>query len=162
MKTTIRQAERDDIPTLVSIIGTAFKKVADRLGLKADNSGHHASNITDAWIIGDMDKGVRYFILEADGLPVGAATVGHVRPDSAYIGRLSVLPDYQGKGLGHKLLTYAIDRAAETGAGYVSIGVISDEEHLVKWYRRMGFTVNRRSTFEHFPFEVTMMRRELK
>ncbi len=42
------------------------------------------------------------------------------------------------------------------------MGVISDEQHLVDWYRRMGFTVNRRVTFEHFPFEITIMRKELK
>ncbi len=162
MNTTIRQAERDDIPALVAIIATAFKGAADRLGLTAENSGRHASNITDAWIIGDMDKGVRYFIIEADGLPVGAVTVEHPRPEVCYIGRLAVLPDYQGGGLGRKLLTFAIDEAAGSGADYASVGVISDEEHLVAWYRRMGFIVNRRSMFEHFPFEVTMMRRELK
>jgi ribosomal protein S18 acetylase RimI-like enzyme len=162
MDLKIREARREDIPTLVAIIGTAFRKVADRLGLAPDKDSKHASNITDAWITGDMDKGVRYFILEADGLPAGAVTVGQAHSGGAFIGRLSVLPDYQGRGVGHRLLTYAIEKAAETGAKYISIGVISDEKHLVDWYGRMGFTVNRRSKFEHFPFEVMMMRRELK
>jgi ribosomal protein S18 acetylase RimI-like enzyme len=162
MDTTIRLAERDDIPTLVTIIGTAFRKVADSLGLPLQEGSKHASNITDSWIVTDMDKDVRYFILEADGLPVGAVTVGHARPDVSFIGRLAVLPDYQGRGLGNKLLTYAIGKAAETGPRYISVGVISDEEHLIQWYRRMGFVVNRRAMYEHFPFEVTMMRLELK
>lgn len=162
MDTTIRLAERDDIPTLVAIIGIAFRKVADRLGLPLQEGSKHASNITDSWIVTDMDKGVRYFILQADGLPVGAVTVGHARPDVSFIGRLAVLPDYQGRGLGNKLLTYAIGKAAETRPRYISVGVISDEQHLVDWYRRMGFVVNRRVMFEHFPFEVTMMRLELK
>jgi ribosomal protein S18 acetylase RimI-like enzyme len=162
MKTVIRQAEQADIPMLVAVIGTAFKKAAERLGLPPQKDSKHASNITDSWITGDMDKGVRYFILEADGLPVGAVTVGHARPDASFIGRLSVLPDYQGRGLGNKLLAFAIEKAAETGARYISVGVISDEQHLVDWYKRMGFTVNRRTVFEHFPFEVTMMRKELR
>jgi ribosomal protein S18 acetylase RimI-like enzyme len=162
MDTRIRQAQTDDIPTVVRIIGTAFKKAAERLRLTPENSGKHASNITDQWVIEDMDEGVSYFIIEADGTPAGAVTVEHARPEVCYIGRLSVLPDYQGKGLGHELLTFAIGEAAKTGADYISLGVISDETRLIEWYGRMGFGVSRQIKFEHFPFEVTLMRRELK
>lgn len=162
METSIRLAERQDIPTLVAIIRTAFTTVADRLGLVQDDNSKHASNITEAWIVEDMDNGVWYYLIQADGTPVGAVTVQHARPEVCYIGRLSVLPGWQGRRLGEKLLTFAIERAAATGAQYASIGVITDEEHLVAWYRRMGFTVNRRVRFAHFPFEVTLMRRELK
>ncbi len=91
MKTAIRQAERADIPALVTVIGTAFKKAAARLGLPPREDSKHASNIADSWIADDMEKGVRYFILEADGLPAGAVTVGHARPDVSFIGRLSVV-----------------------------------------------------------------------
>jgi ribosomal protein S18 acetylase RimI-like enzyme len=162
MNTTIRQAQAEDIPTLVAIIRTAFKKAADRLGLTAENSGHHASSITDTWVIEDMDEGVRYFIIEEGGVPAGAVTMEHARPEVCYIGRLSVLPDYQGRGLGHELLAFAIREAAKTAADHASIGVISDEKRLIEWYVRMGFTTNRQIKFEHFPFEVTLMRRELK
>ena len=159
---TIRQADKNDIPALVAVIRAAFKQAAEHLGLPPDKDSRHASNITDAWIIEDMDKDVRYFIAETGGIPVGAVTVGHPKPDTSFIGRLGVLPNYQGRGLGRRLFTYAIDRAAETGADHISVGVISDEKHLVEWYKRMGFTVQRRARFEHFTFEVTMMRRELK
>jgi len=162
MEITIRQANRNDIPALAAVIRAAFKQAADRLGLPPDKDSRHASNITDSWIVEDMDKGVRYFIAEAGGIPVGAFTVGHPKPDTGFIGRLAILPEYQGRGLGRKLFTYAIDRAAETGADHISVGVISDEKHLVEWYERMGFTVKSRNRFEHFTFEVTMMRRELK
>jgi ribosomal protein S18 acetylase RimI-like enzyme len=162
MNITIRQADPADIPTLVAVISTAFKKVADRLGLPLDKDSEHASNITDSWVTKDMDKGVRYYIIEADGTAAGAVTVGHPKPDASFIGRLAVLPDFQGMGLGRKLFTHAIDKAAETGADHISVGVISDEKHLIEWYKRMGFRVNRRNRFKHFPFEVTMMRRELK
>jgi ribosomal protein S18 acetylase RimI-like enzyme len=158
----IRLAGPGDIPALVAVIRTAFKAVADRLGLPPDKDSGHASNITDEWVVNDMDDGVRYYIAEVDGIPAGAVTVGHPKPRASFIGRLAVLPEYQGKGLGRKLFTYAIDRAAETGADYISVGVVSEEKHLVEWYRRMGFTENRRVRFEHFTFEVTLMRRELK
>jgi ribosomal protein S18 acetylase RimI-like enzyme len=73
-----------------------------------------------------------------------------------------VLPEYQGRGLGRELLAFAIGEAEETGADYASLGVISDEKQLVEWYDRMGFKLNRQIKFEHFPFEVTLMRRELR
>lgn len=159
--TKIRPAGPGDIPVLVAVIGTAFRAVADRLGLPPDKDSKHASNITDEWIVSDMDNGVRYFIAEVDGIPAGAVTVGHPRPDASFIGRLAVLPDYQGRGLGRKLFTYAIDRAAETGADHISVGVISEEKQLVEWYRRMGFRINRRISYKHFAFEVTLMRRDI-
>jgi len=158
----IRQAEREDIPALVTIIGTAFKMAADRLGLPLPKGSKHASNISGSWIVADMDKGVRYFIAEKNGRGIGATMVGFAKPDVCYIGRLSVLPEYQGQGLGGKILAYAIDRATETNARYISIGVVSDEQHLIEWYKRMGFTINRRVNYDDFPFEVTMMRRELR
>jgi GNAT superfamily N-acetyltransferase len=162
MDIEIRQAGRDDIPTLVTIIGAAFKQAADRLGLPLPKGSKHASNITGSWISADMDKGVRYFIAEENDRGVGAATLGFAKPDACYIGRLSVLPEYQGRGLGRKILTYAIDLATETDSRYISIGVVSDEQHLLDWYKRMGFTVNRRVNYDDFPFEVTMMRRDLR
>jgi predicted N-acetyltransferase YhbS len=162
MNTTIRPAGIDDAPLLVSIIRTAFSGPARRLNLTPENSGHHASNITEEWVTDDMKKGVRYFILEADGVPAGAVTVGHPKPEVCFIGRLSVLPEYQGKGLGRVLLRFGIEEAKKTGADHISIGVISDESHLVDWYGRMGFRVSRRLRFEQFPFEVTLMRMELK
>jgi len=84
------------------------------------------------------------------------------RPEVCYIGRLSVLPDCQGKGLGHELLTFAINEAIKTGADYISLGVIADETRLIEWYGRMGFEVSRQIKFEHFPFDVVLMRRELE
>ncbi len=100
MDATIREANREDVPALVAVIGAAFKKVADRLGLPPDRDSKHASNITDSWVTEDMGKGVRYFIAEAGGKAVGAVTVGHPKPDVSFIGRLSVLPEYQARGLG--------------------------------------------------------------
>ena len=162
MTTTIRPAERSDIALVVTIIRTAFKGPAARLNLTPENSGKHASNITEAWVKDDMKRGVRYYILDVDGIPLGAVTVEHARPEVCYIGRLSVLPAFHRRGYGRELLTFAIDEAEKTGADHASIGVISDETHLIEWYERMGFRVSRRVSFEHFPFEVTLMRRELK
>jgi ribosomal protein S18 acetylase RimI-like enzyme len=162
MTTTIRQAEKADTTLLVSIIRTAFKDPATRLGLTRENSGKHASNITEAWVKDDMKRNVRYYVIEADGVPAGAVTVEHANADACYIGRLSVLPAYHRRGLGRELLTFAIGEAEKTGAKYASLGVISDETHLVGWYERMGFHVSRRMRFEHFPFEVTLLRREFK
>jgi ribosomal protein S18 acetylase RimI-like enzyme len=162
MTTFIREAKRNDITLVTSIIRTAFREAADRLGLVPDQIGKHAANITESWVTDDIARGVRYFILEADKTPAGAVTVEHARPEVCYIGRLSVLPEFRGLGLGHELLAFAIDEAASTGADHISIGVISSEAHLVLWYGRMGFEVSRRVKFDHLPFEVVLMTMELK
>ena len=163
MDTTIRQANRDDIPALVAVIGTAFKKVADRLGLPPDKDSKHASNITDSWIAGDMDKGVRYFIARGRR-HARRRRDGGARPARCLLYRqaLGAAGLSRAGGWAKSFSRLRSTRPPKTGASYISVGVISDEEHLVEWYGRMGFTVNRRIRFEHFTFEVTLMRKELR
>ncbi len=62
MKTLIRPAGESDISLLVTIIRAAFRGPAERLGLTPENSGHHASNITEEWVTDDVERGVGYFL----------------------------------------------------------------------------------------------------
>ena len=56
-----------------------------------------------------------------------------------YVMSLYILPEYQGRGLGHRLME-ASERAAE---GYdvdrVWLGVMEQNTKTLEWYRRMGF-----------------------
>jgi predicted GNAT family N-acyltransferase len=70
---------------------------------------------------------------EASGNAVGC---GRLLPDG-HIGRLAVLPEWRGRGVGTALLARLIALAAERGHRRV---VANAQEHAVSFYERCGFS----------------------
>lgn len=67
-----------------------------------------------------------------------------IEDDTAHIGRLTVAPDFQGRGLGTRLL-----RAAETASGASTFELFTG--HLsagnIRLYERQGYALARREPF---------------
>jgi len=66
--------------------------------------------------------------------------------DSLYFGRLSVLPEFRNQGIGGALLNYVEERAKETGAAGVTLGVRLQLPHLVARYERLGYRITKYMT----------------
>lgn len=161
MSISIREADAEDTNLLVSLIRPAFKMVAERFNLTPVGSQRHPSNCTPGWILTEMADGVRYFILEDGDKPVGCVAIDPANPQVHYIQRLAVLPEHQHLGYGQLLMSRAIDAAREMGAPRVETGILSDNEQLRQWYERRGFEVAATRRFQHLPFEVVFMAKEL-
>jgi len=162
MEYTIRQARSEDSETLVKLIRTGFRDVAERFGLTKENCPTHPSNCTLDWVKADQSKGVKYFVLEQDGRPVGCVAVEQATPQTCYAERLAVLPEFRHKGFGRALMRHAIGAAKNMGAVRVEIGIISRKVELKDWYERMGFVVAQTKSLPHLPFQVTFMAIDLK
>ncbi len=158
----MREAFSADAALLALIIGNAFKDVAVRFGLTEQNCPKHPSNCTPQWIEPALEKGVRYFILEEDGVPCGCVALERARPEVCYMERLAVLPEYRSRGLGRELACHALSLARDSGAQRVEIGIISEQQELKEWYERIGFSETGRAAFPHLPFEVTFMAKTLE
>ncbi|HQY98850.1 MAG TPA: GNAT family N-acetyltransferase [Propionicimonas sp.] len=90
-----------------------------------------------AWLDGDAHLG---FVARYDGRLVGSIRV-EVDGDCLRLSRLSVAPDWQGRGLGAALLTQA-ERAAPAAEARLFTGHLSTGNlHL---YRRLGYVEERR------------------
>lgn len=161
MNHSIREAVSSDVPALTEIIRNSFRDVAVRFGLTEANCPKHPSNCREQWIVSALEKGVRCFVLESDGVPCGCVALERPRPEVCYLERLAVLPEYRRMGLGRALAEYAVTKAGEAGAVRVEIGVIAGQEELKEWYRRLGFVETGRASFPHLPFEVAFMAKVL-
>lgn len=75
MSAVIREANSDDVSILCRIIRHAFEDVARRLGLNPENCPKHPSNCKEQWVENDFSRGVSYFLLEVNGLPLGCAAL---------------------------------------------------------------------------------------
>jgi len=59
------------------------------------------------------------------------------------------------------LVNYALNEAKKLGAHRVEIGIISHQVELKEWYKKLGFSTKTESQFEHLPFVVAFMTKEL-
>lgn len=81
------------------------------------------------------DAGCRHFLAEdADGRPVGTARL----MPSGQIGRMAVLEEWRGQGIGAQLLELAVHAAR--AANHPAI-FLHAQSHAVGFYERAGFQV---------------------
>jgi hypothetical protein len=59
------------------------------------------------------------------------------------------------------MVNHAVNEAKRLGAHRIEIGIISDHFELREWYKKFGFSVKNETQFEHLPFKVTFMSKDL-
>lgn len=157
MEHLIRKGGKEDIDILAEIIRDAFQDVADRFGLNEQNSPTHPSNCRTEWLMREMNRGVVFYVLEAQGEPAGCVALEKINDEVCYLERLAVLPRKQKKGFGEALVKHALSQARLLKAYRVQIGIIADDQALHDWYEKLGFEEVERKNFPHLMFEVAFM-----
>jgi GNAT superfamily N-acetyltransferase len=161
MKPIIKEVSRQRVTVVTGLIRESFFDVAERFGLTPENCYTHPSFCTEEWVEAAMIKGVRFYVIEENGEPRGCVALERHDEQVCYLERLAVLPRYRRKGLGKALVEHVMDQAEGIGARRVEIGIISDQTELEEWYRRLGFSHKGNATFDHLPFQVTFMARDI-
>lgn len=156
-KLKIRQAGPEETILLADIIKKSFQDVAARFGLTKETAPRHASNCEPDWIKNDMERGVTYFLLEEETQPCGCVACEMMKNSLCYLERLAVLPQKRGRGFGRALINHILNTAKISGAEKISIGIISAQIELKKWYEKIGFIETHTKKFEHLPFVVSFM-----
>jgi ribosomal protein S18 acetylase RimI-like enzyme len=78
----------------------------------------------------------RWQIITANGADAGMLDVEY-RPDEIYLGRIEILPDYQGRGIGSRLINALLDEAAQKGQDLV-LEVLTVNHRAYALYQRLG------------------------
>jgi ribosomal protein S18 acetylase RimI-like enzyme len=157
----IRETNETDIGVLVALIRSSFRDVAEKFNLTVENCPKSPAFYTKEQLEEDLKKGLRYYILENDGQPCGCVVLERAGPDFCYLGRLAVLPEHRRNGYGKELINHIFEQAKKTGAKRVEIGLISKDRKLKNWYKKLGFINKGTKKFDHLPFIVAFMYREL-
>jgi ribosomal-protein-alanine N-acetyltransferase len=87
--------------------------------------------------IGDNDL-AHYFVVELNGQVVGYAGMWIIL-DEAHITNVAVLPAFQRKGFGEKLMDALIELAKAKGATSMTLEVRVSNVDAQRLYRRLGF-----------------------
>ena len=83
----------------------------------------------------DLDAVATHLLACVDGEPVGTARLVD-KGEAVKIGRVAVLKEYRGSGVGKSIMEYAIDEARRRGYREV---VLSSQTYALPFYERLGF-----------------------
>lgn len=100
----------------------------------------------------------KYIVLTDGDFPVGTCRLYGIDGSSAMIGRVVVLPEYRGKGLGRLLVTEAEKWLAELG---FHKSVVESRDVAVGFYERLGYTVTGREIIHGDTFDCIRMEKKL-
>jgi GNAT superfamily N-acetyltransferase len=153
----IVKAESDETERLALIVSQSNQDIADLFGLNKINAPKHPSFCTPAWIKADVERGATYFLYIENGTAKGCVAFEQPDRDTAYLNRLSVLPEFRHKGIGSLMVRHIIDYAANKNVKTISIGIIAEHNLLKEWYLKLGFEAGAVKTFSHLPFAVCYM-----
>jgi ribosomal protein S18 acetylase RimI-like enzyme len=146
--TSIRVLRTDDIDAVVEFSVRAWKPVFESfarvMGSEIYQRVYPDWRAAQARAVDSAcrTEGNRAWVAEADGRPVGfVVVVIHDEAKSGEIYMLAVDPDYQGRGIGLDLVTFAVDRIAELGIPLAEIGTGGDPGHAPARhvYEKAGF-----------------------
>ncbi|MBR6361197.1 MAG: GNAT family N-acetyltransferase [Clostridia bacterium] len=101
----------------------------------------------------------KYIVLTDDDFPVATCRLYPIDGGSAMIGRVVVLPEYRGKGLGRRVIAAAEDWLRELG---FETAVVESRDVAVGFYEKSGYTVCDGSVIHGDTFDCIKMIKNLK
>jgi diamine N-acetyltransferase len=92
-----------------------------------------------------QSEGITYVLLEAQA-PIGFMAYGSAEENRIKIHKLYILPEYQGKGLGKKLLDYAWNQLPNDSSGLVL--QVNKHNPAKEFYLKYGFNMESEAQFD--------------
>lgn len=100
----------------------------------------------------------KYIVLTDDGFPVATCRFYPIDEKSAMIGRVVVLPEYRGQGLGKRVMLEAECWLSDLG---FSRAVVESRDVAVGFYQNLGYTVTNANILHGDTFDCIRMEKEL-
>ena len=151
MNLLIRQWTLKDLPVVQRVTWTtwldAYSSFIPERDLKSYFDSHYTLEALSALVQPPAKNG---FVAVVDDKVVGyAKTLFNGEEKRFYVSSLYILPEYQGKGIGGKLMAAAEEHARSFGVESVWLGVMTQNTQALEWYKKMGFEF-----FEEAPFAM--------
>lgn len=128
----LREATLADVPAIVAVLHAAFREYD---GWLDPPSGVHAETVES---IGEKMREAQVALALLGGQVVGCVMY-HAERAHVYFGRLAVLPERRGRGVGGALIGYVEEQARVLGLRRVRLGVRVALSELRARYERMGY-----------------------
>ncbi|MEO8699244.1 MAG: GNAT family N-acetyltransferase [Kofleriaceae bacterium] len=137
---SVRRAQPSDAPALAALVNRAYAVE----GFFVDGERTSADEIVRL-----VESGA-FLVLENKG-GLAAAVYVESKPESGYIGMLSVDPGLQGMGIGTRLVRIAEAMCEAMGATSVRLRIVNLREELSRWYKSLGYSEVGTAPYTHRP-----------
>lgn len=175
----IREAQRADVPELHSVIQRAYRtneswttecdfvegeRISREEIYSIITAGKEPILVAcdvdrEDSVVGCIQVQVSYTLNEIEAIRKNPTLIleryitgkfpGNINMDEGHLGMFAVDPSYQSRGLGKRLMEYALEYVkVKEQKKFVTINVIEKREDLLAWYRRLGFV----DTGKRLPF----------
>ncbi len=142
MTIRIRQYQPSDREFILSLVGrfSGFELPEWRRAEDVDRT----NNASLAEALEEPDPGSAIFLAEEEGVPAGfihlqTQTDYFTGEKHGYISEVAVAPDFEGRGVGHRLLETAEDWARSKGYSLLTLYVFAGNAHARHIYEKSGF-----------------------
>lgn len=116
-------------------------------------------NITLRREFDEHDKpDTKYIVITDDDFPIATCRLYRIDADSAAIGRVVVLPEYRGKGLGKRVMCEAENWLSELG---FTLAVVESRDVAVGFYQSLGYIVTDSQIIHGDTFDCIRMEKKL-
>jgi len=149
MELTIRRWQKSDLESVRKITWQSWIFTYSSFIPESDLKSYFFSHYTEASLMSMFeDPFTGGFIAEVDGRIAGYARLFLNRDENRlYLSSLYLLPEFEGKGVGTRLLESAEGHAAEKGLDELWIGVMVKNRQALVFYRKVGFLFVREEPF---------------
>ena len=159
----IREIREEEIKECVEVIQKSFQTVADEFGITRENAPRYTAFATNeerlAWQMNEEHRPM-YGYFAGDRV-VGYYSLLIKEGNACELNNLCVLPEYRHRRIGAELLGHAFKKAKELGREVMEIGIVQENEAVLKWYEKFGFEHLGTHKFEFFPFTCGYMSKKL-
>ena len=146
---TIRNWTREDFSIVKNILLTTWKntyKFIPEEDILTHFEKHYSEDRLIEILNDPFSKGI---IAEVNSVPVGWLKLFEdLINKKLFVSSLYVLPEYQGFGLGKKLLNEAYRIAKEKHFPKVWLGVMKQNVKSLDWYKNLGFVFDEEEPFQ--------------
>jgi ribosomal protein S18 acetylase RimI-like enzyme len=137
---SVRIAKPCDAASIASLVNRAY--AVEQSFVEGDR--------TQANEIAKLMDGGMFVVLDAQGT-IAASVYVEAKHERAYLGMLSVDPEFQGHGLGRRLVRVAEAIGEAMGAPSMDLKIVNVREELARWYKSLGYREVGTAPYDHRP-----------
>jgi Acetyltransferases len=151
----LRNWTKEDFPIVKKILLTTWKDTYTFIP-EDDILTHFEKFYSDERLIEILEDPFSFGIIaEVNSLPAGWLKLFEdIINKKFFVSSLYVLPEFQGYGLGKKLLNEAYSIAKQKGFNKIWLGVMKQNVKSLEWYKNLGFVFDEEEPFQMGSTEV--------
>lgn len=130
---SVRRATREDAGDISRLLLEAFGAIRERY----TPEGFADVTPDESKVAGRLDEGALW-VAETQDRIVGSVSLA-TEPEGLYVRSMAVLPEFQGRGIGHKLLDALHEYAAGTGVSRIFLYTLPFQLGARELYEKHGY-----------------------